>query len=108
MGQAISSILESFDNQEEKKKEANDALNALMTMAEDKAKLHYQEVISSALDAKKVPVRKVIVRLSNIHCGVSKNADGLKDTLSGTIRNFVKGEIASPLLVHLTNCETSS
>jgi hypothetical protein len=95
MGNAISSIFKSVDNQDEKKKEANDALNALMVMAEDKARLHYESVINNALDAKLVPVHKVITRIKSINCGVSKNTEGLKKNLGDTIGNFVHGQVVS-------------
>jgi hypothetical protein len=103
MGNAISSIFNSVDNQEEKKKEANDALNALMVMAEDKARLHYESVVNNALDAKLVPVHKVITKIKSINCGVSKNADGLKKNLGDTIGNFVHGQIVSRRWMELTH-----
>ena len=93
MGQAISSLINGLDNQEEKKKEAEDALNSLMTMAEDKATIHYANVINDALDAKLLPVHKVITKMQQINCGVSKSSDGLKTNIESSIKNFVKGEI---------------
>ncbi|ORY17164.1 hypothetical protein BCR34DRAFT_449133, partial [Clohesyomyces aquaticus] len=82
----------------EKKKEAQDALNALVVMAEDKAHIHYQSVINDALDAKLVPVHKVITKMQQINCGVSKDATGLKQNIEGSIKNFVKGQIVDGLV----------
>jgi hypothetical protein len=101
MGNAISSIFNSVDNQDEKKKEANDALNALMVMAEDKARLHYESVVNNALDAKLVPVHKVITKIKSINCGVSKDAEGLKKNLGDTIGKFVHGQVVSRRWVKL-------
>ena len=93
MGNTIGKVLADVDNQPENKKEAQDALNSLQVMGKDKATIHYQSVVSDAMDAKLLPVHKVITKMQMIQCGVSKNPDTLKQNIKSSISNFVKGEI---------------
>jgi hypothetical protein len=97
MGNSVSSVIKSVDSQEEKEKEANDALNVLMCMAEDKEKLHYASIVNNALDAKVVPVHKVITKVKSINCGVSKDTEALKKSLGAIIGNAVHGQIVSSM-----------
>jgi hypothetical protein len=97
MGQSVSAIIKSVDGQDEKKKEAQDALNALMTVAKDKEVIHYQKVITDALDAKLLPIHRVVTRMQKVYCGVSKDPSGLKSSIGDAVKNFVKGEIVDGL-----------
>jgi hypothetical protein len=96
MGQEISVVIDAvdaIDHQEEKKKQAQDALNALVTVAKDKAIIHYQTVISNARDAKLLPIHHVVTTMQQTYCGISKNPAGLKQSIGNAVKNFVKGEI---------------
>ncbi|KAN0072623.1 hypothetical protein V8E54_009552 [Elaphomyces granulatus] len=100
MGQEISVVIDAvdaIDHQEEKKKQAQDALNALVTVAKDKAIIHYQTVISNARDAKLLPIHHVVTTMQQTYCGISKNPAGLKQSIGNAVKNFVKGEIVDGL-----------
>lgn len=102
MGQSVSAIVKGLDGQDEKKKEAQDALNAMVTIAKDKQMIHSQSVFSNAIDAKLLPIHYVVTKIQQINCGVSKNTDGLKTSIADSVKNFVKGEIVCTLF-HASN-----
>lgn len=102
MGQSVSGVIQAVDNQDEKKKAAQDALNAMATIAKDKQVIHYQSVISDAMDAKRLPIRHVITNFTRMHCGVSKDAAGLKANVGEALKNFAKGEMVCTLF-HASN-----
>lgn len=107
MGQTVSAILKSVDDQDEKKKQAEDALNALVTVANDKQIIHYQSVVSNAMDAKLLPIHHVVTKMQRINCGVSKDPSGLKKSIGDAVKNFVKGEIVRLKSLHFLACSHS-
>jgi len=54
MGQSISAVIASVDQQEERRKEANDALNALFTIATQRADIFYERVRNAGYDPSKL------------------------------------------------------
>ena len=93
MGQTISAAIKAVENNNDKKQEAQDALNALVTVAKDKEILHYQSVVSNAMDARLLPIHHVVTKMQRTYCGVSKDPAGLKSSIGNAVKNFVKGEI---------------
>lgn len=100
MGQTVSAAIAAVDNDADKKKQAQDALNALVTVAKDKEILHYQSVVSNALDARLLPIHHVVTKMQRTYCGVSKDPSGLKASIGSAVKNFVKGEIVCEVVLH--------
>lgn len=99
MGQAVSELIKAIDGdkQEEKRRQAEDALNALKLLAEAKAHEHYSHVISDAEDAKLLPVSQVTNKVTEMYCGFSQHTDQLESSIKDSLSSFVKGDIVSVL-----------
>jgi|SRR5690242_15901398 len=97
MGAAISKFIEGIENQDEKKKTANDALNALKLLCDVKAKAFFDEIVSdtASAGAKLLPVDKVTAKDHQTYCNFSKDAQKTGDEINNAIGSFVKGEIVS-------------
>jgi hypothetical protein len=95
MGAAISKFIESVENQEEKKKTANDALNSLKNLCDVKAKAFLDEIVSdtASAGAKLLPVDKVTAKDYQTYCNFSKDAEKTSAEINSVIGSFVKGEI---------------
>ncbi|KAJ0382486.1 hypothetical protein COL922a_012483 [Colletotrichum nupharicola] len=99
MGAAISKFIESVENQDEKKKTANDALNSLKNLCDVKAHSFYEEIVSDTASAgsKLLPVDKVTAKDFQTYCNFSKDAEKTGEEINNAIGNFVKGEIMKDL-----------
>ncbi|KAK1675925.1 hypothetical protein BDP55DRAFT_768136 [Colletotrichum godetiae] len=99
MGAAISTFVASLDNQEEKKKTANDALNSLKALCDTKGNAFYSSIVSdtASAGAKLLPVDKITASDFQTYCNFSKGAEKTGDEINAAIGSFVKGEIMKGL-----------
>lgn len=97
MGAAISTFIEGVENQDEKKKMANDALNALKLLCDVKAKAFFDEIVSdtASAGAKLLPVDTVTAKDHQTYCNFSRDAQKTGDEVNNAIGYYVKGEIVS-------------
>eukprot|EP01084_Bolivina_argentea_P143003 251193_1 len=92
MGNPISTVkAEAAKINAEDEKEANDALNSLMQVAKKNLQLFYAEVKSDK-DKSEIPIDKIIKHFSLIQCGVTKDAQKLKDTITGILSDISNGK----------------
>ncbi|KAJ7020833.1 hypothetical protein C8F04DRAFT_1241699 [Mycena alexandri] len=90
MGSSISAMIN--QQQAEMKAQAQDQLNALLTMAD----LKYQNFLGTVkekMDRSTVPVDKILILDHSVHAGVTNNADNLKKTVSTAGKAFASGEV---------------
>ncbi|KAI0554289.1 hypothetical protein F4679DRAFT_527813 [Xylaria curta] len=94
MGQSPSSLIQSFQNDAEKEKKANDSLQALMEMAKLQQDKFYITVQANMNSQKLVPI-DVIIRQENIlQATSSTEIKGVKDIINRTFAAFAAGDVA--------------
>ncbi|KAJ9657963.1 hypothetical protein H2201_007970 [Coniosporium apollinis] len=82
-----------FDSLDENDKEAQDELNALMVMARDQGRLHYENVVHNTHDADFLPVQQVNGSTLRLDYGVGKDASGLEQIIREVVKSSVNDEI---------------
>lgn len=82
MGSALSSVLTKFASDAEQEKQASDALNSLVTLAQNRQTTFYEHITSPTFDPKTIPINKVLYRFQYFRCGVAKDA-GVVDDIKG-------------------------
>ncbi|EGO00527.1 hypothetical protein SERLA73DRAFT_133450 [Serpula lacrymans var. lacrymans S7.3] len=84
MGQALAVVkaVQSFDDKSEGEKEANDALNCLVTLAQNRLDRFYRRITSPQYDPKTIPISKVLYRYQFFRCGVDKNTASVKEAIT--------------------------
>ncbi|KAJ9641118.1 hypothetical protein H2199_005786 [Coniosporium tulheliwenetii] len=82
-----------FDSLDENDKEAQDELNALMIMARDQGRLHYENVVHNTHDADFLPVQQVNGSTLRLDYGVGKDASGLEQIIREVVKSSVNDEI---------------
>lgn len=87
MGQTIDLTKQEAEDE----KEANDALNALVEMAEKNLELFEFQVKDSS-DTHRVQINKIITSGKLIQCQVEKNSEGLKGAVDGLLGNITNGD----------------
>ncbi|KAJ7020834.1 hypothetical protein C8F04DRAFT_1274446 [Mycena alexandri] len=94
MGSAISSIVDK--QQADMKAQAQDQLNALLTMAD----LKYQNFIATVQnidDHTLIPIDKIIIKDHTVSAGVTSDSSNLKNAISGAVKDFAKGDVLDGL-----------
>ncbi|TFY71359.1 hypothetical protein EVG20_g1660 [Dentipellis fragilis] len=94
MGSTISSIMEGVAGDDQKEKQANDALNVLMQVATNRQTLFYDHIRSPEFDPGLVPMSKVIYKYQSIHCSVTSNADDISKSITDSLGDFIDGDVA--------------
>ncbi|KAL1842721.1 hypothetical protein VTJ49DRAFT_4359 [Mycothermus thermophilus] len=105
IGAAISSFIDTVDQQDEKKKTANDALNSLMDLCDVKSKAFFDEIVSKTASegARLLPIDKVTAKDYQTYCNFSKGAESTAQEINNAIGSFVKGEILKGLTTTITS-----
>lgn len=95
MGQSVSSVIRAVPGVpcHEKRREAEDVLNAMVAVAEDKARIHQKKVANCPIDGSVLPVEKVLGKLYMIHCGIEKDAKRVKEVMRECLGERVKGDV---------------
>jgi hypothetical protein len=103
MGVAVSKFIEEVEGQDEKKKTANDALNALKVLCDVKAKAFFDEIVSdtASAGAKLLPVNKVTAKDHSTYCNFKKDAESTSNEINSAIGSFIKGEVVSIVCFHI-------
>lgn len=97
MGQSASQIEEQAQAKAaEDQKQAQDALNALSTIAKLKKDAFF-EMIKSKGDDDEVKIDKVIIKEGDMKCSVTKNSDDLKKGINDIVGSFCKGDFAGAI-----------
>ncbi|EME86460.1 uncharacterized protein MYCFIDRAFT_206826 [Pseudocercospora fijiensis CIRAD86] len=78
-----------------KRREAEDVLNTLVAVAEDKARIHQRKVARSSVDAEILPVEKIVGKLHMVHCGVKKDPTSIKQVLRECLQSRVREDMVS-------------
>jgi hypothetical protein len=74
MGSTLSAITSSLASDAEQEKQAGDALNSLLAIADTRQKAFYEHITSPTFDPKTIPINKVIYKYQYFRCGVEKDA----------------------------------
>lgn len=82
-----------FSSLDKNDNEAQDELNAVMIMARDQGRLHYENVVHNARDTHFVPVQQVNGSTSRLDYGVGKDASGLEQIVRDVVKSSVKDDI---------------
>jgi DNA anti-recombination protein RmuC len=90
MGSSISSVIE--QQQEAMKAQAQDQLQALLTMATVKQNI-FLKTLKDSTDNTLIPVDKILEQGHSVQAGVSSDASNLKNAITGAINDFAKGDI---------------
>lgn len=95
MGGAISQVIDDLDDVQKKKGEATDALNALNTLCEVKAKAFFDEIVSdtASAGAKLLPIDKVTAKDWQTYTKYSNDISQTADEINNAIGAFVKGDV---------------
>ena len=99
MGQSVSSVIRAANGEpcHEKRREAEDVLNTLVAVAEDKARIHQSKVARFPIDGEILPVEKIVGKLHMVHCGVKKDPTSIKQVMKECLRNRVREDTVSLL-----------
>jgi hypothetical protein len=81
MGATLSAVTSSFASNAEQEKQAEDALNSLLAIAEARQKSFYEHITSPTFDPKTIPINKVIYKYQYFRCGVEKDATKIVDEI---------------------------
>ncbi|KLO12266.1 hypothetical protein SCHPADRAFT_829768 [Schizopora paradoxa] len=103
MGAALSSIMKNLASDSENEKTAQDALNSLVAIAQNRQEMFYDHITSPNFDPKTIPINKVIYKYQFFRCGVAKEA-GVVDDIKDSLDAFVNGDTANGLAKIATSC----
>ncbi|KAK7013654.1 hypothetical protein R3P38DRAFT_2410067, partial [Favolaschia claudopus] len=90
MGSTISSVVN--QQNEQMKAQAQDQLNALLTMADLKF-TNFMATVKDTSDSTLIPVDKILVMDHQVNAGVTNNADNIKNAISSAARAFASNDI---------------
>lgn len=95
MGALVSAVKEEAAHESvEAEKQANDALNALMELADTKLDLFYSSIVAGNVDTSQIAIDKVVTNRSLTRVGVTSDAGPIKEVLHNLIGSFISGDIA--------------
>ncbi|KAJ5319834.1 hypothetical protein N7508_000117 [Penicillium antarcticum] len=94
MGQMVSSVIDSIQNDAEKQKLANDALNQMEELGNQQVESFLLAVTNRAVDANLIPVGQIMHQESIVRCGISTKPDDIGKEITDTFGSFVKGDLA--------------
>ncbi|OTA84037.1 hypothetical protein M434DRAFT_174882 [Hypoxylon sp. CO27-5] len=94
MGQTVSSLIENLQQDSEKEKKANDALNALVEMAKLQQERFSLTVQNNIGNQKLIPVDVIISQESILQATTSSQVTGVGDIISTLFSAFASGDVA--------------
>ncbi|GFF56708.1 hypothetical protein IFM46972_10585 [Aspergillus udagawae] len=94
MGQMVSSVIDSIQNDAEKQRLANDALNQMEELGNQQVESFMLAVTNRAVDAKLIPVGQIMHQESIVRCGISNTPDDIGKEITDAFGSFVKGDLA--------------
>ncbi|OTA70221.1 hypothetical protein K449DRAFT_320464, partial [Hypoxylon sp. EC38] len=94
MGQTVSSLIENLQQDSEKEKKANDALNALVEMAKLQQERFSLTVQNNIGNQKLIPVDVIISQESILQATTSSQVTGVSDIISTLFSAFASGDVA--------------
>ncbi|KAF9735674.1 hypothetical protein PMIN06_010259 [Paraphaeosphaeria minitans] len=95
MGQTITSLIDSLQNQAEKEKLANDTLNSLVEMAKLQKEQFFLTILSEAANVRDIPINKVIARDSILQAMTSDKPGDVGKIISDDFNAFASGDVAA-------------
>ncbi|KAF8536325.1 hypothetical protein BDD12DRAFT_890546 [Trichophaea hybrida] len=93
MGQQISALVDSIENDEEKEKLANDALNSLVEISKVQINAFKLSISNSNFDADRIPIDQIIYSDSIIQANFSSSPADIGKVMQ-SFTNFAQGEVA--------------
>ncbi|CAI7603331.1 unnamed protein product [Penicillium viridicatum] len=103
MGQAVTKLVESFENEPEKEKLANDSLNSLVDSADLRTKLFFSQISNEAENNKDIPIDRVLRRDHLTHALVSQEPSDVGGVIKDNFESFASGDIAAGVSKLLNN-----
>jgi hypothetical protein len=94
MGQQISALVETVQNDPQKEKLANDALNSLVELAKLQIIAFELAISNPNFDAKKIPIDQIISSDSIIQANISNTPADIGNVINGTFSAFAEGHVA--------------
>ncbi|KAI8623251.1 hypothetical protein F5Y19DRAFT_459071 [Xylariaceae sp. FL1651] len=94
MGQQVSALIDAFDNDAEKEKLANDALNSLVELAKLQIAAFELAISNPNFDAKKIPIDQIISSDSIIQAKISNTPADIGKVINDTFSAFAEGHVA--------------
>ncbi|KAI1140374.1 hypothetical protein F5Y05DRAFT_315467 [Hypoxylon sp. FL0543] len=94
MGQTISSLIENLQQDSEKEKKANDALNALVEMAKLQQERFSLTVQNNIGNQKLIPVDVIIAQDGVLQATTSSEVTGVGEVISNLFSAFASGDVA--------------
>lgn len=92
MGASISSVVDSIENNVEKEKLANDAMNSLVELAKMQVQA-FELAVRSQSDTQTIPIDKILEKDNIIQCNVSNNPADIASMIQDTFSSFITGDI---------------
>lgn len=90
----ISDAIKKFENQEEKEKVANDALNVMMELAKQQTDAFYLKITNGGVDTKTIPIDQILHKDYVVRCDVSSgNVGAISSIIKKSFSNFANGSI---------------
>ncbi|KAJ7140594.1 hypothetical protein C8R43DRAFT_892774 [Mycena crocata] len=90
MGSSVSAMINK--QQGELKAQAQDQLNALLTMADLKFTA-FMDSVKDRDDSSTIPIDKILVMDHSVHAGVTNNADNIKNAVTNAGKAFASGHV---------------
>ncbi|KAI0838654.1 hypothetical protein F5Y06DRAFT_296269 [Hypoxylon sp. FL0890] len=94
MGQTVSSLIENLQQDAEKEKKANDALNALVEMAKLQQERFSMTVQNNIGNQKLIPVDVIIAQDGILQATMSSEVTGVGEIISNSFSAFASGDVA--------------
>ncbi|KAL8664823.1 MAG: hypothetical protein Q9202_002685 [Teloschistes flavicans] len=89
MGQSISSLVEDLQQNAEKEKLANDAMNSLIELA----KMQVEAFELAISDTVMIPIDKILEKDHLIQCNISNDPSKVGDMIGDIFSSFISGDI---------------
>eukprot|EP01039_Chlorochromonas_danica_P003428 gene3429-3755_t len=97
MGQTVSVVHDAAAQRSvEDERTANDALNSLNTIAQDKLAL-FKTYVEGGADSKEIPIERVISSDFIVRCGVNSNDANLKAAVANMVKSLISGDFVEAI-----------
>ncbi|KAH0282304.1 hypothetical protein M436DRAFT_86617 [Aureobasidium namibiae CBS 147.97] len=90
----VSDAIKNFENQGEKEKLANDALDMMMELAEQQMAASKLKVTNGNVDTKHIPIGQILYEDWQVRCTVSTDVTAIGDIIKDSYSAFAKGNMA--------------
>ncbi|CAG5150664.1 uncharacterized protein ALTATR162_LOCUS2735 [Alternaria atra] len=94
MGQMISGLVNSLQNEEEKQKLADDAPNMMMEVGKRQVEAFKLKITNGNVDTKHIPIGQILYDDWQVRCSISKNPDDIGAIIKDSYSAFAKGDMA--------------